>query len=184
MSHRVPLPEISSILQRAHSNRLLVDQLLDHVPEDRWDNRAEGDAWPARAHLAHLATIDTLTLELLTRPEGNAFQLNADVLMRRTLLINEVVHEPVDQLRERMRSSRAALREHIASFDEDTLAHDVVIATPGAYPPEQSVSLRAYLAAWAEHDAEHTEAIRAAVTASIQPGALSATVRLRRERGA
>jgi hypothetical protein len=174
------LPEVRAVLQRARSNRLMLEQLLDQVPEDRWDNRAEGDIWPARVHLAHLATIDTLTFELLLEPSTEGFRLDETMQSERTAMIASVADLPVGQLRRLMHDSRLRLQHHLAGFDHDWLSQAVVIATPGVHPPEQSLSLRAYLASWAEHDAEHAQAIRAAITASIQPGALSAAVRIRR----
>jgi hypothetical protein len=177
------LPEIRSVLQRARNNRLVLEQLLDQVPGERWRNQADGDAWTARAHLEHLATIDTVTYELLESPGERGFGLDHHVLMRRSALMAEVAGSPVDELRDAMAASREALVGHIARFDDEWLAMPVVVTLPGAYPPEQAISMRAYLASWAEHDAEHAEAIRAAITASIQPGALSAAVRIRRKDG-
>lgn len=176
------LPEIRSVLHRARSNRLVLDQLVEQVPGERWDNRAEGEQWSARVHLAHLATIDDVTRAMLEAGRGREFVMGADVMMQRITLLNEIADRDVADLRARMASSRAAMEQHLAAFGEHELGGTVVVERPGVYPPEQRLSVRAYLASWAEHDAGHTEAIRAAVTAPLQPAALAAAQRIRRRR--
>lgn len=178
-----PLPEVRSVLQRAQNNRMVLQQLLDTVPADRWENRADGDAWTAHIHLAHLATIDTLTMELLREPGVEGFSLDQQLQVQRTALISELADQPVPDLRAAMDESRDRLWRHVAAFDPEWLAQPVIVERPGHHPPRQSLSLRAYLASWAEHDLEHAEAIRAAITVSIQPGALSAAARVRKKRG-
>jgi len=163
------LIETRSLLARAATNRYLLLQLIEQVPGDRWASRASDDAWSAHGHLAHLASIDDVTAALLASRRDGAYRLDLGLQAVRIRAVEERIAESTEELRRLLDASRAGLLNVVAELDEGSLATPVLIDVPGSWPPVLQLSLRAYLAAWAEHDAEHTLAIRRAIT--IPPSA-------------
>lgn len=162
--NRPVTPEIRSLLARAATNRYLLNQLIEQVPAGAWDRTAAGEPWSARVHLCHLATIDDVMALVLGEPEGGAFRLGADLQSERMTSLGAILERPVADVLVLMAESRQRFTAAVvATCDDATLAMPVIIATPDAWPTERQVSLRAYLAAWAEHDVEHTAAIRSAI---------------------
>jgi hypothetical protein len=176
-----PLPEIRSVLERAATNRHLLDEFLEHAPPDRLHNTLDGELWSGHIHLAHVATADVLMSTLLADLRKGAFRLDAFLLGRRNEAIAAAAELPLAELRGLMGESRLELERLLAQFDDARLAHPVVVEQPGAWPPERQLSLRAYLAAWAEHDLDHLEAMRRVVTAPVSPAAMAAAARIRRD---
>jgi len=163
------LIETRSLLARAATNRYLLRQLIEQVPGDRWASRASDDAWSAHLHLVHLASIDDVTAALLASRRDGAYRLDLGLQATRIRAMEERVAESPDELQRLLEASRAQLLNVISELDEGSLATPVLIDIPGSWPPVLQLGLRAYLAAWAEHDAEHTTAIRHAIT--IPPSA-------------
>lgn len=157
-------PEIRSLLARAATNRFILAQLIDQVPADRWDRYAPGDTWSVRDHLCHLATSDDLVALLLEEPEDGAFRLGIDLQYMRIPVMGEMCERSLAEILAAMVEARRRLEATLsARCDDAALALPVIIDTPGEWPSARQMSLRAYLAAWAEHDVEHTAAIRAAI---------------------
>ncbi|MDZ7729476.1 MAG: DinB family protein [Dehalococcoidia bacterium] len=177
-----PLPEIRSLIQRARSNRMMLYQLLEQFPGDAWEKRGEDDAWTARQHLQHLATIDTVTQDLVDTPGTDDVLLGEATLVQRHTAMQALEGEPVDELTRQLDESRDAFLASLVALTEERLGRQVIIHRPGVWPPEQRMSLRAYLGAWAEHDAEHAAAIRQAATAQLSPTDMAAAARLTRRR--
>jgi hypothetical protein len=176
----VVLPELESLLARAGTNRYLLLQLLEQVTDDGWAYRAGGDAWTAREHLAHVATIDGVTESLLRAPADGAYRLDEALQGRRVADMIAASLESIAELFERLAASRASLTSFIAGLDDARLALPVRVSVAGGWPPERQMSLRAYLASWAEHDAGHTGAIRAAIAIPPGPNELALAARLNR----
>lgn len=175
-----PLPEVRSVLERAATNRHLLEEFLAHAPPDRLHNMAEGDLWSGHVHLSHVATADVLMTTLLAEVREGSYRLDMGLLGRRSEAIAAAAELPLEELRELMAESRSELVQLLVRFDDTRLAHPVVVEQPGAWPPERQLSLRAYLAAWAEHDLEHLQSMRRAVTAPVSPAAMAAAARIRR----
>jgi hypothetical protein len=73
-----------------------------------------------------------------------------------------------------MAASRRVLLQEFARLDVTALEAEVLL--PGivnAWGQPLTTSLRGYLAVWANHNAEHTEAIRQAITTPPSPGDLA-----------
>lgn len=181
-------PEIRVFLERAAARRSLLEAFLDVMPRNGWEHQAEGEAWNARVHLAHLATIDEPTAALFAeaaagsqtvRPMGAATS-EALAAARERLLEPLLDARPAD-LRRRLRDSREAALAALAALDGPALDAAVLLPpAPSAWSPPPPLPLRAYIAAWIEHDGEHLAAIRRAVTSPPGPGALATAARLRR----
>lgn len=176
------LLEIRSLLARAETNRYLLFQLLEQVPRTCWDRQASGDAWSARHHLAHLATIDGVTMALLTPPTTGAFRLDPALQSRRLDDLLAAADRAIDDLIGSLPLSRTALASAIGELDDAALATPVLIDVPGAWPPVRQLSMRAYLASWAEHDADHTSAIRQAIASPPSATDLALAARFGRRR--
>lgn len=174
------LLETRSLLARAQTNRYLLMQLLEQVPDGSWDRRASGDAWSARHHLAHLATIDGVTAALLTSPSDGAYRLDPGLQALRLSAMEAAVAWMHSQLVAAMASERNALARLLGDLHDNALASPVLIDVPGEWPPVRQLSMRAYLATWAEHDADHTAAIRAAIASPPSASDLALAARLGR----
>lgn len=175
-----PLPEVRSVLERAATNRHMLEEFLAHAPADRLHNTADGDAWSGYTHLAHVATADVLVSAVLGSVRDRAYRLDATLQRRRLDAILHAAALPMDELTELLAESRTEFVRLAGGFDEAALAYPVVVELPGAWPPERQLSVRAYLSAWAEHDLDHLQAMRRAVTAPVSPAAMAAAARIRR----
>lgn len=182
------LPELGVLAGRAAAAREQLEALIAVVPGDYWDRREAGDAWTARTHLQHLATIDAPTRALFAAATaGSALgPFGADSAATfeaaRAALLDSVANLPVPTLVERMRAERAAALGALAVLGAREL--DVPVVLPGvvdAWRRPVSVPLRQYAAAWAVHDAGHAAAIRRAIACPPSPGDLALAARLRRE---
>jgi hypothetical protein len=165
-------PETAVLLQRAAARRLILEGLLDSIPPDSWERQAPGDAWSARSHLAHLATIDELVLPIVRQAsDGNPVLWlggpePGDLELKRTAALVSVAGASTAQLRAAMSATRETVARAVGSLPQHALERLVRMArtedgwsVPAAWP------LRTYLAGWAEHDGVHEEAIRRAMTA-------------------
>ncbi len=183
------LAELAVIAGRAAAARYSLEALLDVVPDDYWVRRAEGEAWSAYDHLAHLATIDEPMRQMLEEANAGASTLlpygaetGGDALARRESLMLTVSGESVESLRARMTSNREALLEVFHTLQPGALDASVIL--PGlvnAWGQPVAISLRHYLVNWAAHDTEHAEAIRQAITRPPSPGDLALAAQRRRK---
>jgi hypothetical protein len=178
-------PEQRVFVERARARRWQLEALVAAIPEGYWDRRAPGDDWSARDHLAHLATVDQLVVELLDAlRQGQQAWLGgpepAALERRREDARLRVRGEPTGVLLATMRAERgralAALRSSPATLLDGTVR---VASVLDAWGRATSWSLRAYLASWIEHDDLHAEAIRRAITV---PPDLSTVLLARRAR--
>ncbi|MCK9518798.1 MAG: DinB family protein [Dehalococcoidia bacterium] len=182
------LTELAVLAGRAAAARSLLDALLDVIPDDYWDRRAQGELWSAREHLQHVATVDEPMRQLVLDAASGARLLRpygvegvAEAAERRAASMRTVTEYSIDRLREQMAETRNLL---LASFEQlGSSALDLPVFIPGAvnsWGQPLTVSLRHYLASWAVHDSEHAEAIREAITTPPSPGDLALAARRRR----
>ena len=179
------LPEVRVIVERAAARRASLEGLIDAIPDDYWTRRATGEAWSARDHLAHVAGIDVMTSETLTQIlAGNRAASIAgattpeELTARRDALLDEAATMAVAALRERMRRTRAGLVRLLASLDAGHLEATVLVAgVVDAWGEPLAFGLRRYLVSLPDHDTEHEQAIRRAISA---PPDLSAVALTRR----
>mgnify|MGYP001413603100 CR=1 FL=1 len=184
------LAELVVIARRAAAARISLEALLDVVPGDYWDRRAEGELWSAYDHLVHLATIDEPMLELLEEANAGAATLRpyraetaGEAMVRREALLAAATGDTVESLRARMEANRERVLELFDVLQPAAL--DASVIFPGvvnAWGQPVAVSLRHYLVSWAAHDTEHAEAIRKAITTPPSPGDLALAARRRRRR--
>lgn len=181
------LPEVRVLLERAQRRRHAIEDLLRSAPASFWQRVAEGDAWSARAHVAHLATMDAPMVRLTQRAvagERAAWLWDAEdpVVLEaaRRHAMAALADSSADELSEALSEARATLVPALAALLPEGLEMLVMVAgasdgwgTPRSWP------LRTYLAHWAEHDAIHEAAIRAAFTTPPDLSAVALTRRLR-----
>ena len=183
------LPEVRVLVERAEAHRFALEGLLDAIPDSYWPRTAPGDAWPARTHLQHLATIESLTDETV-----RAFLAGASdawvggasttgmLAERRSALLAEVAESTVPELRELMRDSRRELSASLAALAPVHLDGSVFVAgLADAWGQPLRFSLREYLRSWPEHDGDHEGAIRRAIATT--PDLSAAALVRRAQRG-
>lgn len=185
------LPEVRVILERAAARRAMLDGLLDVIPVEDWERRAEGDAWTIEHHVQHLATVEGLviaTVEAIRTGEAEVWAGGSEQLTgfmeARAMAMAEVAHlEPVE-LRARMAESRAAMSVAVARLEPRELETTVRIAgVVDSWGRPIGMSLRAYLQAWPEHDVEHDAAVRRALRARPDLSTAAIVRRAQRQRG-
>lgn len=177
------LPEVRTFIERADAHRRSLEGLIEAVPEDYWERRADADAWTAHNHLEHLATIEDLLAEDLDRVIAGVGVLwiggspDAAVLeRRRTAAMAEVAALPVEDLAERMSTARQHAGNRLALLTPQAL--EVRVMVPGVvdlWGQPLGLLLREYLAAWPTHDSEHEAAIRRAMTRPPDMSAVALT---------
>lgn len=173
-----PLPEARTILERAWARRESLLALIETIPADYWTRQAAGDAWTARNHLEHLATIDAVVLPILESP---APVLDEELLAAREGAMQAVAGLEVGELIQRLESSRRDLVGAVACLTLHALARDIQLPARDAWSPPGTISVRGYLAQWAEHDTLHEGAIRRAIANQPGPGDLAAAAFARRQ---
>jgi hypothetical protein len=173
-----PLPEIRTILERAWARRESLLALIATVPADYWARRAGDDAWTARNHLEHLATIDDVVVPLLKSP---APVLDEALLAARESVMQAVAGMEVVDLVQRLEASRRDLVGTVARLGLEALGREIRLPARDAWSPPGAISVRAYLAQWAEHDALHEGAIRRAIANQPGPGDLARAAVRRRQ---
>ncbi len=179
------LPEVRTFIERADAHRRSLEGLIDAMPGDYWERRAEADMWTARNHLEHVATIEDLLAEDLERVIAGVGQMwvggspDAAVLeRRRTAAMAAVAALTVKDLTECMSTARRHAGNRLALLTPQAL--EVRVMVPGvvdAWGQPLGLLLREYLAAWPTHDTEHEAAIRYAIT---RPPDMSAVALTRR----
>lgn len=179
------LLEVETYLARAATARLSLEGLIDVLSDAHLPLAATGDDWDVQVHLAHLATADGPTADLLGRlgtapsvpleAEGAAPFLDA-----RARAIQAAAHLPLPELREQMARGRREAEAAVARLTAAQL--EAVVELPGrdAWGRASVLSVRRYLTAWAAHDSEHEQAIRRAIVSAPSPAALAAASRLQR----
>ena len=162
---------------------MMLEGLLDSIPATYWERQASDDAWSARDHLRHLATIDDLVLPLVQNAcAGCAVMWLAgpepgDPERQRMAAMDSVAGASTAELRARMSASREAVTGAVSQLPHDALERLVRMASSANSRGRlQEWPLRTYLAGWAEHDTVHEGAIRRAMTA---PPDLSAVALVR-----
>lgn len=180
------LPEIRTLVERAATQRALLDDLLDAVPDGYWPRRAAGEAWSARQHLEHLATIERLLREDVgrVREAGGVAWIGgsadvAEFAAAREAALAAVADESTGGLREQMAANRGELVGMLAGLNVEEL--ELAVAFPGvvdSWGGPLRWSLRRYLAAWPAHDVEHAAAIRAALATPPDLSTIAITRRL------
>ena len=60
----VAVPEVRTLVERAAARRHVLEGLIASVPDDYWDRQASDDAWTALDHVRHVATVDSMLVEL------------------------------------------------------------------------------------------------------------------------
>jgi hypothetical protein len=181
-------PEIRVVIDRLQARRLMLEELMDVIPEDAWRRSAEPGAWDARTHLAHLATSDEpmrLLFEaaLQGRRELLPFEAKtaADWVAARDAALAAVTGMTVAELRDLLRGSREESVRLLARLGPEHLERPVrITAVADAWGRPLVVSLRSYLMAWPTHEAEHEQAIRAAIAVPPSPAHLALAARRRR----
>lgn len=167
------LPELQVLLERAAARRAMLDGLLDVIPVEDWERRADGDAWSIENHVQHLASVEALTIETIDAVRAGAAEVWAggserltELLEARALAMAEVADLEAGDLRARMAESRAAMNAAVGSLQPPHLDATVRISgVVDSWGRPVGMSLRAYLRAWPEHDLEHDGAIRRALQA-------------------
>ena len=185
----VAVPEMRTLVERAAARRHVLEGLIASVPADYWERQASGDAWTALNHVRHVATVDRMLVELAEgagRPGAGLWvggTRDAGALESgRIALMEGVGEQGIDELVATMRDSREAAVEAMLALPVEALDREVRVAgvlTPWGEP--HVFTVRAYLAAWAEHDGEHEGAIRRAI--ETPPDATTLTLAARRARG-
>ena len=174
-----------TLVERAAARRHVLEGLIASVPDSYWDRQASDDAWTALDHVRHVATVDSMLVELA----GAAGRLGEELWVGGTRytatleglrvgLMDGVGEQSVGDLAETMRESRAAAVEGLLALPAAALEREVRVAgvlTPWGEP--HAFTLRAYLTAWAEHDGEHEAAIRRAIETPPDATALSLAAR-------
>jgi len=179
------LPEVRVIVERAAARRASLEGLVEAIPADFWARRATGDAWSAHDHLTHVATIDELTGETLNQilsGERTVWIAGAGtpemLAARRQALLDKEAAMPMAALRQRMRETRVGLVRLLASLRAVHLDARILVAgVVEGWGEPLAFGLRRYLAALPDHDTEHEQAIRQAISA---PPDLSAVALTRR----
>ena len=181
------LPEVRTLVQRAVAHRFALEGLFDALPESYWERGAPGDAWSARNHLQHLATVEAVLVEDLGRVVDGANDLwlggAADAALfheRRAANMEAVSDLPCAALRAEMSANRAHAVNTLGALTADHM--EASLRIPGVvdrWGQHVRYSLREYLTSWPNHDVAHESAIRAAISA---PPDLSAVALTRRHR--
>ena len=187
----VAIPEMRTLVERAAARRHVLEGLIASVPEDYWERQATGDAWTALDHVRHVATVDGMLVELAEAAGRPGEELwvggtqDAGALEgRRVALMEGVGEQGIDELVATMWESREAAVEALLALPVEALDREVRVAgvvTPWGEP--HVFTLRAYLAAWAEHDGEHEAAIRRAIETPPDVTALTLAARRARRGG-
>lgn len=185
------LPELQVLLERAAARRAMLDGLLDVIPVEDWERRAEGDAWTIENHVQHLATIEGLMIETVDAVIAGERELWAggrerlsEFVEARALAMAEVGGLEPAELRTEMAQSRAAMNQAIAVLEAWHLEATVRISgVVDSWGRPVGMSLRAYLRAWPEHDLEHDAAIRRALQARPDLSTAAMVRRAQRRRG-
>lgn len=181
------LPEVRVLFERAQRRRHAIEDLLRSAPAPFWQRTAEGDAWSARAHVAHLASMDAPVARLAQcalTGERAAWLWDTEVPQSleaaRRQAMAALAESSAGELSEALNAARAAIVPALAALKPESLEMRVLVAgandswgTPVSWP------LRTYLVHWAEHDAIHEAAIRAAFTTPPDLSAVALTRRLR-----
>lgn len=180
-------PEVRVLLERAERWRAELDSLLGVIPRDHWVRAAPGDPWPARTHLAHLATIDAPVTELFEAATSGAHELLPfgaatmdDLRGARAALLDTATERADGELLACLAPARRRAMEALSRLSARHLDLPVRFPAAGAWSRPASVTLREYAAAWATHDGEHAAAIRAAIATAPSPAAMAAAASLRR----
>jgi hypothetical protein len=181
------VPEVRVLLDRANRHRYAILELLDTAPEQFWRRAVPGDAWSARAHVAHLVTMDE-PVAALARAAASGARVawifgtaEAGVMeAARMAAMAEFSGADPGDLRSALVSARTGLREALDALSGNSLEMDVLVAgAVDAWGRQHTWPLRDYLRHWAEHDRIHEAAIRAAFTAPPDLSAVALTRRLR-----
>jgi hypothetical protein len=181
------LPEVRVLLERARTRRHAILGLLDVAPEAFWLRTAPGDGWSARAHTAHLAAIDGPLATLARRaaagaPEAWLFDVSDPLELEsaRASAMAAMADGSPRQLREALEAARLPIAAALEPLRPASLEMRVMVAGDvDSWGRQLSWSLRDYLGHWAEHDALHEAAIRAAFTTPPDLSAVAITRRLR-----
>ena len=167
-------PVVRVLVERAAAGRVALLDLAGVVPGEYWQRRAPGGAWTAQEHLTHALTADGLLLDVLAEP-GQAVEL--------ARVRAEAIGAGVKLPYERLLEAAAAQRQELIRFLEGLPANDlegplVFPGTSETWGRPRSISVQRYLEVWAAHDAEHTAAIREAISAAPDLSAVARTQRL------
>lgn len=181
----VAVPEMRTLVERAVARRHMLEGLIESVPADYWERRASGDTWTALDHVRHVATIDGIVAELVeaAAQPGEALWVGAtrdvaSLQARRVALMEGVAEQGVDELLATMQESREAATGALLALAVEALDREVRVAgVLTAWGEPHRFTLRAYLAAWAEHDGEHEAAIRRAIETPPDATTLSLAAR-------
>ena len=181
------LPEVRTLAQRAAAHRFALEGLFDALPESYWERAAPGDAWNARNHLQHLATVEAVMVEDLSRVIDGANDLwlggSADAAFfyeRRAATMKAVSDLASAALRGEMSANRAHAVNSLGALTADHM--EASLRIPGVvdrWGQHVRYSLREYLTAWPNHDVAHESAIRTAISAPPDLGAVALTRRHR-----
>ena len=181
------LPEVRVLLERAQARRHVIHGLLEVVPEAFWLRSTAGDAWSARAHVAHLGAMDGPVATLLRRAssgDGEAWLCDtsdpAALESVRTAAMAQLAHSSPPELVRALAEARDAV---VVALDELHPAglemHVLVAGAADGWGRQLRWPLRDYLRHWAGHDAVHEAAIREAFTTPPDLSAVALTRRLR-----
>ncbi len=173
-----PPPEIHALLGRAMAGRFQLLSLVDVLDDAHFQMRAEGDAWTVHDHLAHVAAVDGITVEIVRAGSARPLDLGPFLALReprRLALLGDHREIPTT-----LAAARDALAAILASLDVPSLSAEVVFPAADAWAQPVAMQLRSYLAEWAIHDRHHEAAIREAVRTAISPAALALAARARR----
>jgi hypothetical protein len=181
------LPEVRVLLERAQTRRHAILGLLDAAPEAFWLRVASGDAWSARAHAAHLAAMDGPVAELARGAVAGAREAwlfdatrPLELESARASAMAALADGTPHQLREALAAARLLVAPALEPLRPAALEMRVMVAgAVDSWGRQLSWSLRDYLGHWAEHDALHEAAIRAAFTTPPDLSAVALTRRLR-----
>ncbi|MCA9825745.1 MAG: DinB family protein [Dehalococcoidia bacterium] len=171
-------PEIEVLLGRAATARFQLWSLVAVLEDGHFDQRAEGDTWSVREHLAHVAAVDRVTVEMVEALAGPRLDLSPFLALRERRRLDALA-DP-GGVQEAAPQAREVVVERLRSLSPELLSIEVVLPARDAWSAPVSMQLRSYLAAWASHDMHHEAAIREAVRTSISPAALALAARSRR----
>jgi hypothetical protein len=170
-------PVVRVLLERADARRVSLLQLVDAVPAELWSRGVAGDSWTAFSHLAHSLSTDAVLATLIGRFEQTSLEelaaLRIAALESSAALELKTLLDLAGERRETIRTLLAALPP--AALDHRLSWH----LDPRGWGRSVSLSLYAYLEAWAVHDTEHEHAIREAISTSPDLSAIAHARRLR-----
>jgi Mycothiol maleylpyruvate isomerase N-terminal domain len=164
------LLEVRTLAGRAIASRVQLDDLLDVVPAGHWQRSEPGAAWTARNHLEHLATVDrSLEADIERTREGDSWiGGSADAAAFRAARAEAIARlsdHKEGELRTLMQNARRGVTLALGRIGPNQLETRLFVpGMPDRWGQPASVSLREYLVSWANHDREHADAIRRAVT--------------------